>query len=103
NIGVKADVAYNHGIHNAKIGVQIQHTLLTEGFQFGITDPGFNDPASPDFIPSLLPFDLTRGGHLFAFHGHADIKQEAVYAQDLITLHNLALNLGLRYDNYDGI
>ncbi|HKQ03721.1 MAG TPA: TonB-dependent receptor [Blastocatellia bacterium] len=103
NIGVKADVAYNHGIHNAKVGVQIQHTLLTEGFQFGITDPGFNDPTSPDFIPDLLPFDLTRGGNLFTFHGHADIKQEAVYAQDLITLRNLALNLGLRYDNYDGI
>jgi Carboxypeptidase regulatory-like domain len=103
NFGVKADVAYNHGIHNAKVGVQAQHTLLTEGFQLGITDPNFNDPESPDFLASLAPFDLTRGGSLFTFHGHADIKQEAVYAQDLITLHNLALNLGLRYDNYDGI
>jgi Carboxypeptidase regulatory-like domain len=103
NVGIKADVAYNHGIHNAKVGVQIQHTLLTENFQFGLTDPAFNDPASPDFLPGLAPFDLTRGGRLFSFHGHADIKQEAVYAQDLITLHNLALNLGLRYDNYDGI
>ncbi|HKQ06216.1 MAG TPA: TonB-dependent receptor [Blastocatellia bacterium] len=103
NVGVKADVAYNQGIHNAKVGVQLQHTLLTENFQFGITDPAFNDPASPDFLPGLAPFDLTRGGSLFTFHGHADIKQEAVYAQDLITLHSLALNLGLRYDNYDGI
>ena len=78
NIGVKADVAYNHGIHNAKVGVQIQHTLLTEGFQFGITDPGFNDPDSPDFIASLLPFDLTRCGSLFTFHGDADFSHEAV-------------------------
>ncbi|HYX41094.1 MAG TPA: hypothetical protein VE821_05325, partial [Pyrinomonadaceae bacterium] len=96
-------VAYVNGIHNAKFGVQIQHTLLTENFQFGITDPNFNDPASPDFLPGLLQFDLTRGGHLFQFHGHTDIKQEAAYAQDNITLHNLTLNLGVRFDNYDGI
>ncbi|PYR77480.1 MAG: TonB-dependent receptor, partial [Acidobacteria bacterium] len=103
NVGVKADVAYVNGIHNAKFGVQLSHTFLTENFQFGITDPNFNDPASPDFLPGLLQFDLTRGGHLFNFHGHTDIKQEAAYAQDNITLHNLTLNLGLRFDNYDGI
>jgi len=103
NVGIKADVAYNHGIHNVKIGVQVQHTFLTEGFQFGITDPGFNDPDSESFIPGLAPFDLTRGGNLFTFHGHTDVKQEAVYAQDLMTIHNLSLNLGVRFDNYDGI
>jgi hypothetical protein len=103
NLGIKADVAYNHGIHNVKIGVQVQHTLLTEGFQFGITDPAFNDPSNDSFIPGLAPFDLTRGGHLFSFHGHTDVKQEAVYAQDLMTIHDLSLNLGLRFDNYDGI
>ncbi len=78
-------------------------TFLTEAFQFGLTDPGFNDPTSPDFIPQLRPFDLTRGGHLFTFNGHTDIKQEAVYAQDAMTLHNLTLSLGLRFDNYNGI
>ncbi len=103
NLGIRADVAYNHGIHNAKFGVQVQHTLLTENFQFGITDPEFNDPASPGFIPGLAPFDLTRGGGLFLFHGHTDVKQEAIYAQDLITIHDLSLNLGLRFDNYDAI
>jgi hypothetical protein len=103
NTGIKADVAYVNGIHNAKFGVQFQHTFLTESFQFGITDPNFNDPASEDFLPGLLPFDLTRGGHLFNFRGHTDIKQEAAYAQDNIALHNLTLSLGLRFDNYDGI
>ncbi|HWN97953.1 MAG TPA: TonB-dependent receptor, partial [Blastocatellia bacterium] len=103
NVGIRADLAYNHGIHNAKFGVQFQHTFLTENFQFGITDPAFNDPASPDFIPGLAPFDLTRGGSLFGFHGHTDVKQEAFYAQDLITIRDLTLNLGLRFDNYDGI
>jgi hypothetical protein len=103
NTGIRADVAYVKGIHNAKFGVQFQHTFLTEAFQFGITDPNFNDPASENFLPGLLPFDLTRGGHLFNFNGHTDIKQEALYAQDSLTRNNLTLNLGLRFDNYDGL
>ncbi|HEX6718118.1 MAG TPA: TonB-dependent receptor [Pyrinomonadaceae bacterium] len=103
NFGVKADLSYVKGMHNAKFGVQLSHTLLTEGFNFGITDPTFNDPASPDFLPGLLPFDLTRGGHYFLFHGHTDIKQEAVYAQDNITIGNATASLGVRFDNYNGI
>src|SRR5689334_20001154 len=103
NFGVKADLSYVKGMHNAKFGVQLSHTLLTEGFNFGITDPTFNDPASPDFLPGLLPFDLTRGGQYFLFHGHTDIKQEAVYAQDNITIGNATASLGVRFDNYNGI
>jgi hypothetical protein len=103
NVGLKGDLSYVKGKHNAKFGVQISHTFLTEGFQFGITNPDFNDPASPDFLPGLLPFDLTRGGHLFGFHGHTDIKQEAFFAQDNLTLGNANVSLGVRYDNYDGI
>jgi hypothetical protein len=103
NTGVHADVAYVKGKHNAKFGVQFQHTFLSEAFQFGITDPNFNDPASPGFLPGLLQFDLTRGGRLFAFRGHTDIKQEALFAQDALTLGNLTLNLGLRFDNYVGL
>ncbi len=103
NVGVKADLSYVKGKNNAKFGVQLSHTFLTEGFQFGITDPDFNDPASADFLPGLLPFDLTRGGKPFAFRGHADIKQEALYAQDTLTFGHATLSLGLRFDNYNGI
>ena len=103
NAGIKADLSYVKGRNNAKFGVQFSHTFLTEGFQFGITDPGFNDPASPDFLPGLLPFDLTRGGSQFVFHGHTDIKQEALFAQDSLTLGAATLSLGLRFDNYNGI
>jgi hypothetical protein len=103
NVGIKADLSYVKGKHNAKFGVQISNTLLTEGFQFGITDPNFNDPASPDFLPGLLPFDLTRGGGRFGFRQHANIKQQAAYAQDSITLGNATVLVGLRFDNYDGI
>jgi hypothetical protein len=77
--------------------------LLTEGFNFGITDPNFNDPGNSDFLPGLLPFDLTRGGNYFLFHGHTDIKQEAVYAQDNVTFGNATASLGVRFDNYNGI
>src|SRR5882724_8694909 len=103
NAGVKADLSYVKGRNNAKFGVQLSHTFLNEGFQFGITDPDFNDPASPDFLPGLLPFDLTRGGKPFAFRGHTDIKQEALYAQDTVTLGQASLSMGLRFDNYNGI
>ena len=103
NVGVKADLSYVKGRNNAKFGVQLSHTFLTESFKFGITDPDFNDPASPDFLPGLLPFDLTRGGQQFNFRGHTDIKQEAFYAQDILTLGQAAVSLGLRFDNYDGI
>lgn len=103
NFGVKADLSYVKGRHNAKFGIQLSHTLLTEGFNFGITDPDFNDPGSPDFLPGLLPFDLTRGGSPFTFHGHTDIKQEAAYAQDNLTFGNATASLGVRFDNYNGI
>src|SRR5437879_4449970 len=103
NAGIKADVSYVKGKHNAKFGVQLSHTFLTESFKFGITDPDFNDPASPDFLPGLLPFDLTRGGTQFNFRGHTDIKQEAFYAQDTLTIGQATASLGVRFDNYDGI
>ncbi|MBV8857795.1 MAG: TonB-dependent receptor [Acidobacteria bacterium] len=103
NVGVKADVAYVKGRSNAKFGVQLSHTFLTEGFQFGITDPNFNDPASEGFLPGLRQFDLTRGGSPFTFRGHADIKQEALFAQDSLTLGDATVMLGLRFDNYNGI
>ena len=103
NVGIKADVSYVKGKHNAKFGVQFSHTFLNEGFQFGITDPNFNDPESDGFLPGLLPFDLTREGSPFVFHGRTDIKQEALFAQDNVTLGTATILLGLRFDNYNGI
>jgi hypothetical protein len=123
NAGLRTDLAYVNGRHNAKAGVQFQHTFLTEAFQFGITDPNFNpvcldlngnsvpgtvcDPnkttPNPNFLPGLLPYDLTRGGRLFLFNGHTDIKQEAAFVQDNITFGDLTAQLGVRFDNYNGI
>jgi hypothetical protein len=44
NAGIHADVSYVKGAHNLKLGGTFQHTLLTENFTTGITDPTFNDP-----------------------------------------------------------
>jgi Carboxypeptidase regulatory-like domain len=57
----------------------------------------------PFFNPILLPFDLTRGGGLYFFNGHTDIKEFAVYAQDTITAGPWSFNLGLREDVYNGL
>ena len=132
NAGLRSDVSYSKGIHNLKVGATYQHTFLMEKDRFGIVDPTLNavcfnadgspntdrtitDPAqcggaqnpggsaNPGFNSVLLPFDLTRGGGLFPFNGHADIKQLALYAQDAITVGNWSLNLGVRGDLYYGL
>jgi hypothetical protein len=62
-----------------------------------------NSPLYPNFNPTLLPFDLTRGGTPFTFDGHTDVKELALYVRDNITKGNWSLNLGLRGDFYNGL
>lgn len=85
----------------------------------GITDPSqcsggveantaanSNAPDSalyPYFNPILAPYDLTRGGSLFGFHGHTDVKELALYVRDNITRGHWSLNLGVRGDIYHGL
>jgi hypothetical protein len=57
----------------------------------------------PYFNPILLPYDLTRGGGLYTFNGHTDVKELALYFRDVITKGNWSLNLGLRGDLYNGL
>jgi hypothetical protein len=117
NAGLRSDLSYVKGIHNIKVGGTFQHTFLTENFNFGITDPNFlpsqvDAAGNPCFVggvaldapcTDLKPFDLTRGGTLFPFHGHTDVKELALYAQDTISKGNWAFNLGIRFDLYRGI
>jgi hypothetical protein len=132
NAGVRSDVSYVKGIHNLKAGVTYQQTFLSEKDRFGIVDPTLNvvclnadgspntDPtvtnpgqcggpvnpggsANPNFNSLLLPVDLTRGGGLFPFNAHADIKLLSVYLQDAITTGPWTFNLGLRGDIYNGL
>jgi hypothetical protein len=99
NWGTRADVSYANKIHNLKIGTQISQTRLVENFGFGITDPEFDDSGNP----GLAPYNLARGGKLFQFHGAANINEQAIFAQDAITLKHLTISAGLRFDHYDGI
>ena len=119
NTGVRSSVSYVKGIHNFKAGATYQQTLLNENDSLGIVDPTFlpsqtDASGNPCFDPvsntaidapctNLLPYDLTRGGGLFDFHGHTDVKELSIFAQDSITKGNWSLNLGLRGDFYNGL
>ncbi|MGA7079891.1 MAG: carboxypeptidase regulatory-like domain-containing protein [Terriglobales bacterium] len=72
------------------------------------TSPLFNPNAPnsafyPAFNPTLFPYDLTRSGALYPFHGRTDVKELALYVRDVITVRNWSLNLGMRGDLYNGI
>jgi hypothetical protein len=78
----------------------------------GFTNPGqcaaagafSNDPSNDGtFDSDLLPYDLTRGGSLYKYFGHTDVKELALYAEDQITAGNWNLNFGLRGDLYHGL
>src|ERR1700687_4960783 len=110
NAGLRSDVSYVKGVNNIKVGGTFQHTFLTEKFNFGITDPNFipslgcpNGNPAPDPCAVLPPFDMTRGGTLFPFSGHTDVKELELYAPDTISKGNWAFNLGVRFDLYRGI
>ncbi len=110
NYGVHADLSHLQGRHNWKAGVNATQTRLDEAFSLGITDAAYNSPylsgslqPNPAFLSSLLPYDLTRGGHLYQFSGRANINQFAVFAEDTVTLGDVTLNLGLRFDSYHGL
>ena len=120
NAGLRSDISYVKGIHNIKAGITFEHTFLTENDRFGIIDPtllpsttdGLGnpcfDPVTNTAVPgtpcaTLLPIDLTRGGTQFGFHGHADVKEIALFVQDTITKGNWSFNLGIRGDLYRGL
>ena len=129
NSGARVDISHAKGKHNIKAGFQYSHTALSEFFNFGITDPTVNpvcfdssgnpvvdptitDPstcssqgfvANPGLKAGLVPFDLTRGGSLLSFRDTGSVNQEAIYAQDNITLGKLSVNLGVRGEHYAGL
>jgi len=129
NIGGKVDIAYSRGAHNVKFGGSFGATKLTENFSLGLTDPTVNSPCvdadgvpsdntslgstaqcaraglleNADFLPGLLPFDLSRNGVPFQFHATGTVKEEAFYVQDEIKAGDATFKLGLRGDHYDGL
>jgi carboxypeptidase family protein len=100
------DAGFNSPCINS-LGVSVPDTALTSPAQCASAGLEPNTSSNPNatapFAPGLLPFDLTRGGTLFAFHDTGNINQEAFYGQDEITLRNFQINFGLRVEHYDGL
>jgi hypothetical protein len=97
NTGLHSDLTITHGGNNIKAGINYTQTFLTENFQLGIVDPTL------PITSTLAPYDLVTGGSDYAFHGHTDIKEFAAYAQDAIAFGHWSGNLGLRFDQYNGL
>ncbi len=125
SLGIKADLSHTLGSNTFKGGAVFQHTPLTEAFAIGITSPTYNAPcldasgaplagstlpctaageqSNPSYVPGEAAFDLTRGGSTAHYGGTTDIKEEALYLEDSLTLHGFNASLGVRADNYNGI
>ena len=127
NTGVHADISYVSGHNNAKFGGMYQQTFLRENDTLGIVDATLNSPCldasgspvtgpsgvlpcsndnetvNPNYSTVLSPFDLTRGGSTYTWHGHTDVKQLALYGEDQIKAGNWLINAGIRGDIYNGL
>jgi hypothetical protein len=127
DIGGTANITWTHGHHNVKAGAEYDSTLLHEHDNFGVVYPayplsapcddangnplpGYSNPSqctggnspNPFYLPTLAPFDLTRGGSYYSFLGRGDIKVTGLYLQDQLKLGNWTANLGIRGDLYNG-
>jgi hypothetical protein len=129
NAGAHSDLSYDRGKHSFKFGVLYSRTFLRENDSLGVVDPvypssapcvdgngnplpGYLDPAqcaaggavaNPNYLPVLAPYDFTRGGGYYLYHGRADIKELGLYIQDQIKAGNWTFNLGIRGDLYHGL
>jgi hypothetical protein len=126
NAGVHSDISYVRGVNNIKLGGVYEQTFLRENDTLGIVNNTFNSPCmdvngnplpgytfstcpggaagqNGNYLPVLAPYDLTRGGSLYDFNGHTDIKELALYLEDQIKTGNWLFNLGIRGDLYNGL
>ena len=127
NAGSRGDITYTRGINNIKAGAVYEQTFLRENDDIAIVDSALNAPCldtsgnpvnrfsvpgacasfnlqtNAAFNPVLLPYDLTRGGSFYAWHGQTDVKQLAMYVQDQITAGHWLFNVGIRGDLYNGL
>lgn len=122
NTGLRGSWSYVKGIHNIKIGGTYEQTFLTENDAFGIVNPGLNNIATcttllaasglasecPGIVATLSPYDLTNpvtdpGLARYPYHGHTDVKELGLYAEDSITKGPWNVSLGIRGDLYNGL
>jgi hypothetical protein len=111
NAGIHTDISWVHGVNDVRAGLEYYSTFLNENDSLGIVDPTYlnslgcmagNVPTGPP-CTYLLPYDLTRGGGLYTFHGHADIREFSQYVEDVIAKGPWHFNVGIRGDIYNGL
>lgn len=82
---VKGNISIHHGIHEIKVGADMDYGSIHEQFNYAITD-------FSQFDPGTQP--------TFNFAGHGLDREQAVYVQDLMRLGRWTLSAGLRWDHY---
>jgi hypothetical protein len=110
------DPSVNAVCLNADGSLDTNPTITDPSTCGGVSNPGGS--VNPTFTPLLGCYDLTRtaplptsdgcpagqtASGLFTFNGSTNIKETTLYVQDVVTLKNLSLNLGLRADIYRGL
>jgi hypothetical protein len=126
NAGIHGDISYVKGVNNIKLGSMYAQTFLRENDTLGVVNNTFNAPCmdvygnpvpgytastcpggaaipNPNFLSVLAPYDLTRGGSLYDFIGHTDVKELALYLEDEIKTGPWLFNIGIRGDLYNGL
>ncbi len=88
------------GSHQLKAGTDLQRFPVRERFDFGLTDPAFNEPGSDGFISTLLAHDLSRGGVPFRFSQKKTGGLYSGFVQDQFRWKRFQVAAGLRYDQY---
>lgn len=88
------------GPHLLRAGAEIKRFPVEEHFTMGVTSPTFNAPDTNGYNDALLPYDLTRGGTLFAFDDRQTGTQVGTFLEASFSVGNLSLRPGLRYDEY---
>jgi hypothetical protein len=129
NTGLHSDYSYSKGIHTFKAGAQYGQTFLNENDNIGVVDPTYSFSApcvdaegnplpgyssqsqcpgglagqNPNYRAVLARYDFTRGGSYYAYNGHTDVKELALFAEDQIKVGDWLFSLGLREDVYNGL
>jgi hypothetical protein len=129
NTGLHSDYSYSKGIHTFKAGAQYGQTFLNENDNIGVVDPTYSFSApcvdadgnplpgyssqsqcpgglagqNPNYRAVLTRYDFTRGGSYYAYNGHTDVKELALFAEDQIKVGDWLFSLGLREDVYNGL
>ncbi|HEV3278213.1 MAG TPA: TonB-dependent receptor [Terriglobia bacterium] len=103
NAGARVSWAYVKGINSIEVGASFEHTFLTENDDFGIVNPGLLKGCTSVACATLVPYDLTTGGQPYDYRGHADIREEAFWVQDIVKKGPWTFDFGVRGDEYNGL